>query len=57
MKENLTESPHLLREDGWNFTEDGLGASHRPKKIIKYSIIWQGCDGFTRYRGALWWQC
>ena len=32
MKESLTESPHLLREDGWNFTEDGLGASHRTKK-------------------------
>ena len=30
MKGNLTESPRLLREDGWKFTEDGLGASHRP---------------------------
>ena len=48
MKESLTESPHLLREDGWNFTEDGLGASHRTKKNT-----WQDCDGFTRYRGAL----
>ena len=32
MKESLTESPRLLRGDGWNFTEDGLGASHRPEK-------------------------
>lgn len=31
MKGSLTESPHLLREDGWRFTEDGLGASHRIK--------------------------
>ena len=29
MKGNLTESPRLLRGDGWRFTEDGLGASHR----------------------------
>ena len=31
MKESLTESPRLLRGDGWKFTEDGLGASHRIK--------------------------
>jgi len=31
VKESLTESPCLLRGDGWKFTEDGLGASHRIK--------------------------
>ena len=31
MKENLTENPCMLRRGGWNFTEDGLGASHRIK--------------------------
>jgi len=34
VKGNLTESPRLLREDGWRFTEDGLGASHRPSMVV-----------------------
>ena len=33
MKESLTESPCLLRGDGWKFVEDGLGASHRTEGI------------------------
>jgi len=31
VKGNLTESSRLLRGNGWRFTEDGLGASHRIK--------------------------
>ena len=53
MEESLTESPHLLRRDGWNFTEDGLGASHRtrsPGKIATGSpVIVAHCDGSVRY--------
>ena len=52
MKESLTESPRLLREGGWNFTEDGLGASHRTKNLGKIAtgspVIVAHCDGSVR---------
>ena len=44
----------LLRGDGWNFTEDGLGASHRItrkscNKIATGSpVIVAHCDGSVR---------
>ncbi len=52
MKESLTESPRLLRGDGRNFTEDGLGASHRTRKTGKIAtgspVIVAHCDGSVR---------
>ena len=52
MKGNLTESSRLLRGNGWRFTEDGLGASHRtrsPGKIATGSpVIVAHCDGSVR---------
>ena len=55
MKESLTESPRLLRGDGRNLTEDGLGASHRIKFRKDFNkaatgspVIVEHCDGSVR---------